>query len=110
MDDYVIRVTDRAVMTSKEAVQNIGRKVDRLIDEHRKAVGQRDALVAECRTLREENRSLREQVKKLESELSLAEVRDGLAGDGRNRKKARAHVNRLLREVDKCIAIVGKIE
>ena len=93
---------------SRQAVENIGRQVERLIDEHRKVSRQRDQLAAECRDLREQNRSLREEVKRLESELAFAQVSEGLAGgDDKNRKKARARVNRLLREVDKCIAIAG---
>lgn len=97
-------------MTSQEAIRNIASQSEKLMEEHRKVVGQRDELAAECSTLREENRSLKEQVKKLESELSSAQVSEGLAGNERNRKKARARVNRLLREVDRCIAIVEKIE
>lgn len=89
------------------AVKNIGQQVERLIEEHSKVTAQRNELAGECRQLREQNRSLQEQIKRLESELTLAQVSEGLAGDGRNRKKARARVNRLLREVEQCIAIAG---
>ena len=92
---------------SKRAVDNIGRQVERLMDEHRKVSEQRDRLDGECRQLRDENRQLKEQVKRLETELTAAQVSEGLAGDERNRKKARARVNRLLREVDRCIALAG---
>ena len=91
----------------RKAIENIGRQVGRLMDEHRKVTAQRDELANECRTLQAENRRLREEVKRLESELSTAQLSEGLAGDERSRKKARARVNRLLREVDRCIAIVG---
>lgn len=97
-------------MTSKEAIANIGRLVGRLIEEHRLVAAHRDELVSECTSLREENRSLREQVKRLESELALMQLGEGLAGNSRNRDKARARVNRLMREVDRCIAIVGQRE
>lgn len=96
--------------TSRKAIENIGRQVERLMEEHRKVTAQRDELADECGGLQEENRSLKEQVKRLESELSFAQISEGLAGDERNRKKARARVNRLLREVDRCIAIAGNLE
>lgn len=80
------------------------------MDEHRKVTAQRDELADECGRLREQNRSLQEQVKRLESELTFTQVSEGLAGDERNRKKARARVNRLLREVDRCIALAGNLE
>lgn len=91
--------------TGRKAIENIGREVERLMTEHTKVVGQRDELAEECRTLRKDNRALKEQVKRLETELVSAQIGGGLAGDERNRKKARARINRLLREVDRCIAI-----
>ena len=36
------------------------------------------------------------------------QLTEGLAGESRNREKARARVNRLMREVDKCIALLGQ--
>ncbi len=35
----------------------------------------------------------------------MLQLAEGLAGGSRNREKARARVNRLMREVDKCIAL-----
>ena len=40
--------------------------------------------------------------------LARMQLTEGLAGGGRNREKARARVNRLMREVDKCIALLGQ--
>ena len=97
-------------MTSKEAISDIGRLAGKLIEEHRLVSAHRDELAAECTSLREENRSLKEQVKRLESELSLMQLGEGLAGNSRNREKARARVNRLMREVDRCIAIASRKE
>lgn len=91
--------------TSRKAIDNIGSQIERLMNEHDKVVGQRDELDKECRALHEENRRLKEQVKNLETELASAQVSGGLAGDENYRKKARACINRLLREVDRCIAI-----
>lgn len=97
-------------MASKETIDNIGKQVGRLIDEHRKVTRQRNALADECKSLREENRSLQEQIKSLKAELSLARLSSGFGGDEHNRKQARARINRLLREVDRCIALAGNIE
>ncbi len=96
-------------MANKEVIENLERQVRRLIDEHKRASKSRDDLAAECMALKKENRELQERIKTLESELSLMELSEGLAaGDKRNKDKARARVNRLMREVDRCIAIVSK--
>jgi len=46
--------------------------------------------------------------RELDAELARMQLTEGLAGGGRNREKARARVNRLMREVDKCIALLGQ--
>lgn len=97
-------------MASKEVIDELGHRVARLIEEHRSAKASCKALGEECLALKEENRSLRERIRELDSELALLQLSEGLAGDSRNKDKARARVNRLMREVDRCIAIVGKRE
>lgn len=97
-------------MTSKETIERLGGQVEKLMGEHRKVAAQRKQLADECKSLREENRSLREQIKRLDAELSLARLGDSLGGNAEDKKQARARINRLLREVDRCIALAANIE
>ena len=83
-------------MADKGVISNIEGRVRQLMDDHRRV--QRDAL-------RAEKRSLEERVRELDAELARMQLAEGLAGGSRNREKARARVNRLMREVDKCIAL-----
>ena len=92
-------------MADKGVISNIEGRVRQLMDDHRRVselcaslTGQRDAL-------RAEKRSLEERVRELDAELARMQLAEGLAGGSRNREKARARVNRLMREVDKCIAL-----
>ena len=62
------------------------------------------------RTLRAEKRSLEVRVRELDAEVARMQLTEGLAGGSPNREKARARVNRLMREVDKCIALLGRPE
>ncbi len=97
-------------MAQKEIIAKLAEQVKILIEEHRLKAEQCDRLVAECKNLKEENRSLQERVKQLDSELATMQLGEGLAGDNRNRAKARARVNRLMREVDSCIALIKQQE
>ena len=97
-------------MAQKETIDRLAEKVRLLIEEHRLKSELCDRLAAECQGLKEENRSLQERVKQLDSEVANLQLGEGLAGDDRNTAKARARVNRLMREVDKCIALLGGIE
>lgn len=95
-------------MADKSVIAKLETRVRQLIDDHKRLselcaelTTQRDALKAESRMLKERN-------KELDSELSRMQLTAGLAGEGRNREKARTRVNRLMREVDKCIALLNK--
>ena len=98
-------------MADKSVITELGNRIRQLIDDHRRLselVAELAAeLAAENGTLKAENRSLQEKRKELETELSRMQLTAGFAGDDRDRDKARARVNRLMREVDKCIALLS---
>ncbi len=68
-------------MAEKSVITNIENRIRQLMDDHKR-------LSDQCAEL----------------------TTEGLAGGSRNRDKARARVNRLMREVDKCIALLGRPE
>ena len=86
-------------MAAQEIIANLAAQVRRLMAEHAKLRGLCDRMKTEGDALRKENRTLQERVRSLEEEL---------AGGGRNRERARARVNRLVREVDRCIALLNR--
>ncbi len=95
-------------MSDKTVIVNIEKRVRQLIDDHKRLSRLCRDLEREREKLRNENRSLRARVKSLDTELAKRELCEGLEGSGHNREKARARVNHLMREVDKCIALVGQ--
>ena len=92
-------------MAAQEIIANLAAQVRRLMAEHAKLC---DRMKTEGDALRKENRTLQERVRSLEEELSCVRLAEGLAGGGRNRERARARVNRLVREVDRCIALLNR--
>ena len=68
----------------------------------------RKETAAERDVLRKENRDLQMQVKELGKELARVQLSQGLAGNAPDQSKAIARVNRLMREVDKCITLLNK--
>ena len=95
-------------MAAQEIIANLAAQVRRLMAEHAKLRGLCDRMKTEGDALRKENRTLQERVRSLEEELSCVRLAEGLAGGGRNRERARARVNRLVREVDRCIALLNR--
>lgn len=57
--------------------------------------------------LKNENRQLADRITRLEQRLHVLELKEGL-GSGGNDKAAIARVNRLMREVDRCIALLNR--
>lgn len=95
-------------MAVKSIIVELEARQERLIQEHRKMVVECGKLVAERDALKEEKRRLEERVRALDHELERLQLSEGLAGNSADKEKARARVNRLMREVDKCIALLNK--
>ena len=84
-------------MADKSVITNIEARVRQLIDDHKRLSDLCTELTAQRDTLRSEKRTLEERVRELDAELARMQLTEGLAGGGRNREKARARVNRLMR-------------
>ena len=97
-------------MADKSVITTLESRVKQLLDDHKRLSGVVRELSAENARLKDEKRALEEENKTLRTDLQRKELAEGLAGESRNRDKARARVNRLMREVDKCIALLGGIE
>ena len=97
-------------MADKRAITDLENRIRRLIDDHRRITARCAELTAENGALKADNRRLLEQQRRTEADLARLQLAAGFAGDDPSRDKARARVNRLMREVDKCIALLAKSE
>ena len=95
-------------MADKRVITELEQRIRLLIDDHRRIAARCAELNAQNNALKAENRQLLEQKRSLEGALARMQLTAGLAGDSHNREIARARVNRLMREVDKCIALLSK--
>ena len=94
---------------AKNVLDGVAKNVARLIAENRRLRAEVDRLAASRERLAAENRGLSTEIAGLERRLTIKELSDGFAAetvDRRGAKIARARVNRLLRDVDKCIALL----
>lgn len=93
-------------MADKSVIESLEIRMRALVDAHRRLDARCRALVVERDRLKAANRTLEERVRGLDAELGRMRLADSLAGGSGDREKARARVNRLMREVDKCIALL----
>lgn len=97
-------------MAVKGVITELGGRLEQLIEEHSRLTALCGKLTAERDALKEEKRALEQRIRDLDHELSKRQLTEGLAGSRADKEKARARVNRLMREVDKCIALLNKPE
>lgn len=97
-------------MVDKQIVSRLTAQVERLIEDHRRISADCRALVAERDGLVAENRALQQRLRELDTRVKSIELGRGLSGKNGDSERARARVNSLLREVDKCIAMLDKAE
>lgn len=103
-DDTTPKVIEK--MAEKEIIATLEANVRTLMDLHTKAVAQ----MADLQRKNEEQalkiRSLQQQLRHEQEEAARLRLSDAMSGGG-DKRAARVQVNRLLREIDKCIALVS---
>lgn len=97
-------------MAEKSIIQEIETKVARLLEDHKRLCDLNNELTLEREQLRVDNRKLTERNMELNREISLLQLGDGLGGKSADPTKAKARINQLMREVDKCIALLSGVE
>lgn len=97
-------------MAHEKLITGLREQTLRLMREHARLAAECRELTAERDALRIERRSLQQRLGRLDAELSRMRLSEGLGGDGNDREAARARVNRLMREVDRCIALLSREE
>lgn len=97
-------------MAKQQIVDSLAEKVGRVIEDNTRLRKECATLVGEKDRLKAENRQLREKIDVLQRKISLLELGEGFGGtqDEAAKKRAKAQINRLMREIDRCIALVGK--
>ena len=94
-------------MTSKEIIGALSSDIEQLMQLHKAASAEVVALRAKNEEQSAKIRQLQSQLKDLKAELAQNSLRNALGGAVANKAAAKAHISRILREVDKCITMVS---
>ena len=79
-----------------------------MIDDNRKLRDEGGKLAVQRDKLKGENRDMASRIAQMEKRIAVLELRESMTGESEDTKIARARVNRLMREVDKCIALLNR--
>ena len=89
-------------------MRSIDQKVERIVAHSREISAENLKLGQQNLKLKSDNEALKGKIAELERRVNVLELRDGLSGGGSDTKRAQARVNRLMREVDQCIALLNR--
>ena len=94
-------------MAENGVINSLDAKIKRLIKENERLASDNRNLSAQIDALSSANRELRLNAAALQKRIGVLELERGLVGQGEI-KRAQARINRLMREIDKCIALVNR--
>ena len=97
-------------MACKSIIKHIEAQAERIISQYEKLEADCEQLRVERDALRAEVREQQEQLRELKAEVQRLRLAESLSGNVTDKTKSRARVNLLLREIDKCIALLTKAE
>lgn len=95
-------------MAKNAVIEALAEKVGRLIEENDRLVKENAMLSEKRGRLAAENRELKETIATLEKRIGVLELGNGLVGSSVDRKRAQARINKLMREIDRCIALMNR--
>lgn len=97
-------------MADKSIIKELEAQVGLLIADHKLLSALNYELEQQREKLLAERRELQGQVADLTAELSSLRLSVALSGNSTDKNKARARVNQLMREVDRCIGLLNKVD
>ena len=94
-------------MAENEIVQRLEKSVDIMLEKYTLATEELERLQMLTAAQQRKIRTLQQQLSDSERALAQAKLTSAMVTGGGDNKAARAQINRLLREVEKCIEIVS---
>ena len=89
-------------------VESLGKKIDRVLDDNRRLRSEALGLTTERDRLLRQKREAENRIRLLEKRIKTLETAGGFLTSRTDRRTARLRGNRLLREIDGCIALMNK--
>ena len=94
-------------MAENEIVQRLEKSIDTMLEKYTLATEELERLQMLTAAQQRKIRTLQQQLSDAERALAQAKLSGAMTSGSADTKAARAQINRLLREVDKCIELVS---
>ena len=95
-------------MAEVPVIESLRGRVERIVAENKRVRAENGKIERQNEKLREENRLQTTRIAELEKRIAVLELTGGVAANSEDKKAAKARINRLMREVDRCIALLNR--
>lgn len=82
-------------------------RLKKLISRHKALQSENETLKAELERKQEDLMKAHKEILDLRNEYTLLQTAMGMGGSEEEREKSRQHLNKLVREIDKCLALLN---
>jgi len=93
---------------ANEIVQSLKDRISELISLYEKTRDEKEALIHEKMELMEKFETLTREKEDLDHRYNTLKLAKSLTGDGKDSQDAKLKINRIVREIDKCIALLNR--
>ncbi len=93
---------------SNEIVISLKKRISELISLYQKSKEEKESLIHEKLELMEQLETLSREKKELEHHYDTLKLAKSLAGNSEDSHQAKLKINRIVREIDKCIALLNR--
>lgn len=95
-------------MVNEDKIKALAVKVDKLIADNKKLRGGLKKALDEKDHSQTQRRYCEQRIKELEQRVKVLEATGSMMGSREDNRTARLRVNRLIKEIDTCIAMINK--
>ncbi len=95
-------------MKETNPIDTLRDKVQQLIDDNRSLRAELRKMTDDREKITRQKRQAEEKILELEKRMRVLETAGALSGQEGNNRAARQRVNKLLREIDRCIALMNR--
>ncbi|MGM9774529.1 MAG: hypothetical protein ACI3Y2_04935 [Candidatus Egerieousia sp.] len=94
-------------LETKKAIEDLKRKIAELVTKYEEAAYQRDTYFEELTKVKREYINAKTRIAEQDKKIEHYELKGALTSGGKDSKSAKARVNRIIKEIDKCISLLN---
>lgn len=103
-----VLLSSTLMLSQEEIIQNLRKKMEVLMALYDKTKAERERLEEENKTLQEIVKAKQKEIAKFEEKLQTAKLAKMIVSSTEDVHTARLKINRIVREIDRCIALLNK--